>query len=125
MNHCFILTAKENVEVALDYYSNPTNCKKLFADCICFVSDRFILHYYEDLFMDIEIFIQSFNKTGNKLDYHGKTIISPNAASVIKSRFESNLSFTIKTKFNIKIGCFYKLLCAATNNKLYIVHLGI
>ncbi|MBO5222579.1 MAG: hypothetical protein J6C26_09730 [Clostridia bacterium] len=123
MKHCFILVTKEDIALALDYYSD-INSRKKFASSICFVPDSFVLKHYK-LFMGIKVFVQSLKREGDKLDYHGRTIIPPESATVIKHRFDSNISLRLQSKCNKRIGSLYKLLQKAGDSQQYIVHIGI
>lgn len=124
MDHCFILTTKEDVPLALDYYMNCKANNKKNIRKICFVPDSFVLQHKE-LFMDIEVFVQNFDKKGNKLDYYGKTIIPPESVALIKNKFDTKASLILKSKYNPKIRKFYKLLQNSINSQEYVVHLGI
>lgn len=124
MNHCFISTEKNNVIAAMEYYASDSVNKQKFSDCICFLSDYFILKH-KMLFMDIEVFIQGFDLKGNMLDYYGMTIIPIESIKVIKKRFEMDFVLMLKINIYKDLKCFYKLLQYAIEHNHYIVHLGI
>ncbi len=99
MNHCFISAKGNNIAAALKYYTSDVIDKEKFSDCAAFLSNKIVLHHKE-LFIGIEVFIQSFALKGSKLDYHGKTIILVESTKVIKKRFESDIALMLKSKIN-------------------------
>ena len=124
MKHLFIPVEKNDVSAALDFYLYRLNGTEMIFEKKCYLSDAFVIHHKE-LFVNINVYIQNFNKSGNKIDYHGKTIIPPASVKIIYDRLCSNRVLLFKLKLYRESRNFLTMIQYSLRNDLFIVHLGV